>query len=199
MNKIFFVTFFCFILSSSLYGQSFENFGIKAGINISTQSGSDADHASISGLHFGISTDFPISERMFITPSLLYSRKGYAFGGSEGKSKLLFDYLELPVHYKYQMNAGHGDVLLSGGVYIAYALNSLSKYQDMKENISNEVFGTGGYKRFDYGINIGSGYEYASFRFEVQYSLGIGNLVDSQELRLTNRVWSVSLSYIMAR
>ena len=187
------------MLFSSLYGQDFHNVGIKAGINIATQTGSDADHASISGLHFGVSTDFPISERAFITPSLLYSRKGYAFGGSEGESKLLFDYLELPVHYKYKLNAGQGDVLFTGGIYMAYALSSLSKYQDLRENISNEVFGTGGYKRFDYGINIGSGYEYAPFRFEVQYSLGIGNLVDSQELRLTNSVWSVSLSYFMAR
>jgi hypothetical protein len=142
-----------------------------------------------------------------------------------GKWGNRYNYLEMPIHFVYKMN----DFQFFAGPYFAYGIGGKSKIDlTVKEdgetdslqaeadieavsgNVEDEdffdlnVFEFVVYKNFDYGLDLGVGYTYDKFLIQMQYSLGMTNIIPQingstldvdKDYNLKNRGFSLSVSY----
>jgi hypothetical protein len=117
------------------------NFGVKAGVNLSTLSESglpyQIDNKNITGYHAGIIADFGF-QQFSIQPGLFFITKGSSYPGmiadntgntAKMTTTLKLNYLELPVNLLYKLRASPGvKVYLGGGPYLGYGLSGAWKY-----------------------------------------------------------------------
>jgi hypothetical protein len=95
--------------------QGAKTFGLVAGVDFSTLSGSDAsDNKSKTGFMGGLFVAIPVGARMAVEPEVLYSMKGSKFGDGTYDETLTLDYIEIPVLFKYNFNDAGGPYLLAG-------------------------------------------------------------------------------------
>lgn len=90
------------------------------------------------GFHFGVVSEFELSEALYFAPGLIFSQKGFQsdiFFDEEVKAT--YSYLEVPLDFIYKMDMG-GDskFTISAGPYLAYGLNVTYKAGDEKESFS---------------------------------------------------------------
>lgn len=159
-------------------------FGIKAGVNFSSEtasySGASMASDSHTGFHFGAVADIPLGD-FSIQPGLLYSGKGI--------TNATFSYIEVPVNLLYHIKAGVGKVFIGAGPYLAYGIsvsNGLS-FGSTNDKVANPDYGLGGLAgyRFDTG-----------FFFSASRELGLANLVNNGNgIADKNRVTSISIGY----
>src|SRR4051812_36568942 len=69
------VLMFAIIFSSISYSQ--EGFGIKAGLNLANETVEGTSFDIKTGVNAGVMMQFPLGDRFFLNPELLYSVKGY--------------------------------------------------------------------------------------------------------------------------
>lgn len=206
----------------ALSTQAQVKFGVKAGMNVSTQSGYkdllnqedligelgenvDVNIKSKLGFHVGAVLQYNFSNSgFFLQPELLYSNLGLkaeaklavAGGGIYSESdKLNLHYLQLPVYAGYKINAGLGlNILLGVGPYIGYGISG-----------NDDVF-DGMYKRFDFGLSAMGGVQYNSLQITLGYDLGLIDLIDAPGWKtakdlmdlssICNRNLKVSVAYL---
>jgi|GEM_PF-207328 len=175
-------------------------FGVKAGTNfakmlIKDEGGTDGGvtigdyYKTILGLHFGITTEFPISDKISLEPALLFSTKGCI---SLIANKVNLYYLELPINTVYKIDFEQICLLFYAGPYVGYALSGnklkIVTFAEMNSTI----------KPIDFGINLGAGVGISSFIFNIQYGLGLANLTPNTTnfaSTLKNRVIGLSVGY----
>lgn len=156
---------------------------------------------SIVGYHFGVGSDFAMDNNLYINTGLQFSLKGFeveaglmdeTFGGKDQLS-----YLEVPVNlmYKHPLR-GASKVFIHAGPYIGYAIKGKEKTSEGTVDIE---FGTDSYKRMDYGLGFGGGIEYGRFIGKLNYQLGLANIFDNSEVKVRNRVFQISIGYIISR
>ncbi|MEN8120968.1 MAG: porin family protein [Bacteroidota bacterium] len=224
----------------SLQTQAQVKFGVKAGLNMNNiaQSFKESSWESAAkmnlGFNFGLTADYELSEAMSIQTGLVYTSKGFKYDLEEeydiqagesidGYDKVSFNYLEIPIHFAYKMDAFQ----IYAGPYVAFGIGGKNKwdftysdgtgeYKDADEFLFKPAFGDLSqedidsdddfYSALDYGLNFGVGYTVGPILINAGYSLGLGNLTpgisadgygdyDPKDFKLSNRVISVSVSY----
>lgn len=142
----------------------------------------------------------------------LYSRNGWSdISALENdtineKHKRTIDYIQVPLMTHFIVGSKKIRIILEGGPYIAYALNS-------KEYVINTVTGSelsndfvwkdGVDNRWDYGLKGSAGFQFyfpfGAFEAKAFYTFGYGNVfLDKNEAVETsqNRIFGINVGYI---
>ena len=152
------------------------------------------------GICIGGTAHFPLGDIMQLRTGMTYSQKGASetFGGVTTTLKL--DYLEIPIDFAFML--GDGGFALSGGPYIAFAMNkSISTdpsadplTQAFMDAMADELIGG-----MDFGLNFGASFTIAeSMIIDTRYSMGLIDLTGDDwgdEVDI-NGVLQVSFAYM---
>ncbi len=138
--------------------------GVKAGLNLSRIAGDDAYDSSDSswGWHLGAFTQYNLISSVCFQPELIYSQKGYnyKFSTSEINTKVddSYDYLEVPLLIKLNLNVPGVKIQPYVGPSIAYLVSATSKITDTigSTSITREEKIRSDMRAFDLGINLGA-------------------------------------------
>lgn len=163
-------------------------FGIKGGLNLTTLSGDTAGLDSRTAIHFGLMSEFIITEKFSVQPELLYSGQG---ARADGES-LKLDYLILPIMGKYYIADG---LSLEVGPQFGLLLSAKTEFDGEDDlDIKDE------FRDFDFGVNFGLGYKLQNgLNFGLRYNLGISNAYFDdffQDMKVHNSVFQISLGYL---
>ena len=210
MKKLLFIA----VLALSVQFVSAQGrFGIRGGLNFANQKisvkafGESASQTGdgIVSFHIGGTGEFPLSENIFVQPSILLSGKGMNFDGEDDmgqpvEAKVRPFYLELPVNLIYKHPLQNFSIFGGAGVAPAFGLFGKAK----SGGTSDDVFSDEGFKRFDFGVNFLAGVEVnenmqISFNF-TQGLANIANLSDDEiDVKWKNKVIGISFAYFLQR
>ncbi len=221
MNKLL-LTLSLVLLTTFSFAQTF-NLGVKAGVNLSTTAFSTTyanyavDPQNRTGFQVGVIGDIAF-QHFIVQPGLFFITKGgkftdeYSFLGTyqsysyhtTGTDK--FNYLEMPVNLLYKVQVAPATkIYAGGGPYIGYALSGSVISQETGSQTANYneslAFGNDRtkdeYKPFDYGINFIAGVEIKKhYTIDLNYSLGLKNIVWTPEDNIKNRSLGLSIGYL---
>lgn len=172
-------------LSMSLSAQAeAPQWELVAGMNVANLDASGA--SSRIGFHAGIRSTFGIpsaDQGFYVNAAALLSLKGC----KAGEFTLNPYYLDIPVHagYKYAINEQVG-IFGEFGPYFGIGLFGKTDGED--------VFGDGGFKRFDFGLGLRAGLEFnKKVPVSIGYDFGVLDVAD--ELSAKNRNLTISVGY----
>ncbi len=190
------LTFFAFLSS---YAQKI-NFGIKAGLNLSTLT-ADADKimSSSTGFHAGAFVEFKALGKIAVQPELLFSAQGAKFEGKDVSSVLestqKMDYVVVPVMLKYYV-LSVGGLFLEAGPQVGFLVSAKNEVQNKLTNVSTTEDIKDATKGLDTSVNFGVGYDILDkIVVQTRYSLGLTNVSEADEVTSKNGVFQLSLGY----
>ena len=189
--KLLIITSITLLMCKLASAQDIE-WGVKAGINMSTLKTDIDGEKYLFGYHVGGLADIKITEKFSIQPELFYSLEGAKIKDSfsfedEGttfdidyKEDAKLAYLQLPIMLKYELAK---NLSLEAGPQIGYLLSAKSDY-DVTMTFDDETFSDSGtesikdqVKSFAYGLNLGLGYEFSNKMFvQGRYHLGLSDI-----------------------
>lgn len=169
--------------------------GVKAGVNFSNML-FEEDDSSVEDLAkngatkftVGVSFILPISDAVAIQPELLFAQKGaertFKLLGQEFVNDLTYNYIDIPLLLRLSLGDTHGEglgVYLNGGAYIGYALSGKSKNDTPLGTTETEFTfdEADDQRRIDYGFAAGGGLTLGNVFFDLRYTHGANNLLDS--------------------
>ena len=198
MKKIFLTLVLC-SFAGAMFAQGIK-FGVTAGLNVSNQT---AKMGSISispdwkaGFQGGVFMDYAFSPNLSLIPELLFTQRGAKSTTDGVTSSETLNYLQLPINLAYKFDVSNGQkVFPFAGIYLGYALSGTDKFGSESTKVT---FGSGenDMKAFDYGVNLGVGYQYEHFIFKVQYNLGLANLSNVSDYSYKNKNVAVTVGYM---
>jgi len=199
-------------------------FGLKAGVNLSSYSGTgalDRDYKSNVGYNVTAFADFGVGNNFFIQPAVSLQNKGTklessaSVGGTTATGTFKQDVMaiEVPVNAVFRIPTGDaGAFQISAGPYIGFNISGKNKYTgtytsgtaaastftDRDLNFGSET--NDDLSSIDFGANFGLAYRLNSgISVGANYGLGLSNLVPkdsrSNDDKLRNRVLGFSVGY----
>jgi Outer membrane protein beta-barrel domain len=127
---------------------------------------------------------------------LSYIRKGNKLGGTTTH----LNYLELPVLLLYHYHLQDHGMLYGGlGPYLAYGLGGKIKGASFEENSFDK--NSGGYKRFDAGLEFMAGYKLSmGLSLDLTYDFGLANIAyGGNDYTSKTRCLSLNVGYPLSR
>jgi hypothetical protein len=212
-----FVVVIVAMMTTGLFAQ---NFGVKAGLNLSNVFAKDDDDTYSDdfklnpGFHAGLTADFPITEMFSFETGLLLSTKGYRISEKEtilgetfeieGKLNLL--YVDIPLTGKVSFDIGGPKIYGAFGPYVGLGLSGKAKSKitvggETEEEEEDINWGSDeqedDLKRLDYGLMVGAGVEINALQIGVSYGLGLANISANNDNgnKANNRVIGISLGF----
>ncbi len=172
-------------------------FGLKAGLNFASMNVNDYNPGGLSekqkGFLAGFVIDSDLSEQFTFQTGLLYTSKGMK--SPDGKEKLITYSFEMPLNGVLHAPLGFGDFLIIAGPYMALGVTgNIENGTTPERGMRNTIFDSS-LRRFDYGLNLGTGLEVRRFQFCINYGIGLRNLAmyDVKNQSIKNRVMSLSM------
>ena len=197
MKKIIFIGT---LLFSSLFSSSQNNFGILVGLNNSSLSDGFLNKLSIDkafGFHLGGVYQYKLNETIAFRPKLMISLQGDRKKGSGGSGSIMgssidykLTYINVPLNFKF-----FSKPYIIAGPQVGYLIGTKKGDADFG-SIEN---------KFDYGLDIGLGYDFNKFFIEFSLYQGITKLIEFESSPnaynyyssgITNTVLQLSLGYI---
>ena len=165
-------------------------FGAKAGLNLSTYSGSLSDGAKIKpGFNVGALVSIPVTGMLSVQPEVVYSLEG-AKGSSGGSSFTEnLSYINVPILVKYTSSIGvFGEI----GPQIGFLLSAKDKVDGASENVKQFFNST------NISLAFGAGYlSSMNIGVDVRYNLGLANIAkDSGGEKLKSGVIQIGVFYL---
>jgi hypothetical protein len=152
---------------ATVYAAEAQNFGIRAGANLSNLAGDLTDDSRFNnklGYHVGLTANFPIVEDFFsIQPELLYTNKGFKNNPEDferngirftREGSVNFNYLELPVLAR--INAG--PLYFEAGPQASYLLGIRDNTEQTPLISTGDRITPDGMNRFELGYVAGIGF-----------------------------------------
>lgn len=205
MKKVFLVGILTILCVSATFAQV--RFGVTAGLNTSNYSGDVENSKFKAGLQAGVVMDLAISQSFSIIPELLFSQRGSKYDanvlGVKFSASETLNYLQLPINAAYKFDVGYGSkVFVFAGPYLGYAISGKTKLSASvggeKGSESESIkFGSGTSETnpFDFGLNVGVGYQYQRIFFKLQYNQGLISLSNVDNYSEKNMNIGVSVGY----
>ena len=173
------------LLSSVSFAQDYR-FGVKGGLNISSEVGADVHDDMEPRLlsSFGLAMDYKINKMFSVQSELLFSMRGAEVktsiatesGTSELEMKRSSNYLEIPVIAKYNFDAGKNTKInIFAGPSLAILLDSEVETNGKAADNKDQMTGT------DWGIVLGLGAEFGDFTIDGRYNFGLTEIIDEGE------------------
>ncbi|RYZ54789.1 MAG: PorT family protein [Sphingobacteriales bacterium] len=158
------------------------------GVNLANLGGDVEDADGKTGAHLGVLFNFGLGESISVQPGILYSMKG--------AEDLSLNYIEVPINLVYKLPMG---LMFHAGPYLGYAISGKMDFGGVEVD---DIFEEGGFKRLDYGFNLGAGYQLPmGLFFRAQYGLGLANIGDKflglDDYKISNRVIGISVGYTL--
>ena len=155
-------------------------YGFRVGANISNVRSDDPylDGGSAkAGVNLGFVAGFQLVPRspVYVETGLLYSEKG-GKGNCNGHSfTYALNYLEVPFVLKAMMPLDHQTTVQPFvGIYASAGVGG--KIKDFNQRQAYSAFDDEGFERFDAGLRLGCGLQYANLYAELGYDLGLANV-----------------------
>ncbi|AZA83535.1 PorT family protein [Chryseobacterium lactis] len=151
----------CIVMGTMALAQSTEKpkFGVKAGANISSITGSDSK--SKFGFYAGAFANIPISSVVNIQPEVLYSEQGakakdkYYFGGlAVTDMKQTLGYINVPVMVQYNATS---KFYLEAGPEFGFLINAKAEENFIGTPLSRD--NKDSLRIFNFGLGLGLGYK----------------------------------------
>jgi hypothetical protein len=158
-------------------------FGVKAGANFATWTGSDADGAKMKvGFNVGGLANIHLSSMFSVQPELLFSGTGPKFDGGKYNTA----YIDIPVMLQYNNPSGfYAEV----GPKIGFLVSAKAKIDGGGSTDVKDQF-----KSTDFSLALGLGYAMKSgFGIGGRYNLGLSDIVDGANAK--NSVIAVGVFY----
>ncbi len=144
-----------------------QQFGAKAGLNVSNLSNSELN--SKAGFYAGVFMNAPLSAQFNIQPELLYNN----LGAKESGYKLNLDYISVPVMFQYKATP---QFFLEAGPQFNVLVSAKAKEGSNSIDIKDEV------KGFDFGLGLGAGYWFTEkIGANVRYVAGLSDIAKDNE------------------
>jgi hypothetical protein len=182
-------------------------FGINAGAVLANLKGEEAGEEqeldSKIGITAGIRADVPLSENFRFRPGLNFVQKGgkqeFDFLGTQIKSTLTLNYLELPLNFVYNAPAGNGKFFIGAGPVFGFGISGKNKVESGGEEQTEDInFGDAEdeVKSFEFAGNVLAGYECASgLYFQANYNPGFSNLSNAPDSELKTTYFGLRIGY----
>lgn len=186
MKKIFLL----FVMAGSFaVAKAQVTYGAKAGLNISTIGGSDADGVKAkAGLYLGGFVGIPVAESFSINPELVFSMQGAKAEGDDDV-KVNMNYLNLPVLARYTTQSGF---FAETGPQFGFLLSAKYKVDGDSEDIKDS------FKKLDLSWGLGVGYlSKSNIGVNARYNFGLSKLDEDGEGKTFNRVFQVGVFYVL--
>lgn len=169
-------------------------YGARVGLNVSTLTGDETSDAKAkAGMNLGGVIGLRVSDA---TPIFLESGVYFTMCGAKGKGKDKVDlnYLEIPVLFKYGVQATDDIAVLPYlGPTFRFGVGGSMKQDDGTGNtVTRTSFKSDRYSRPDVGMKIGCGVEYTKLYLEMGYQFGITNIYDSDDISQHNGAFFVN-------
>ena len=182
------------------------SFGVQLGGNIAnqkyTESGVSITPSSKFGLTLGGVAELPITKEISFRPELNFVQKGssFSFGGETVKTTL--SYLEIPLNFTYNLEAGSGNLFLGAGPSIGFGIGgkisagglSQSVKFDGNKNASDELEH---FKSIDFGFGLLAGYKLSNnFLFSLGYNMGLSDIDVYDASTTKNKGFAIKVGYM---
>lgn len=149
------------------------------------------------GAQVGVAFQAGITPKFSLASELYFIMKGGELKANNpltiSKSTLRFYTLEFPVMARYQI----GKFYVNAGPSIAYTLYGTRKMEGSTKDVSFNN-STEGFKRWDAGIQMGTGYRFKmkqkSVALDVRYNYGLTDIAHGQEMHNRNLIISLHIS-----
>lgn len=191
------------ILAVSLLSfNSYAQFGVKAGLGVSSWTLKDRDVNAGQELfnagfafHTGFGYEIELGDNVSLEPALLFSQKTFSIESTNATNfaKLKTSFIEMPFNIKvYVADLGDSARLYAiGGGYVAYMFSG--KSNGNKLDIGNKSTDT--FKSLDGGLNVGVGAKlFDALNVDVSGGIGIANLANNQSNGTASRINVVRLT-----
>lgn len=216
LSKLAFIVIF---LAASL--PTLAQITIKGGLNLSTMVVKDdegtysEDFKMRPGFHFGVTTEFKISDMASFETGLLLMNKGFKDSQKEtyGGETFVYDenvsllYLDIPLLAKAYFSVGDMKIYGALGPYAGIGLSGKDHWEssgmDGSDSGTDDIkWGSGDQdhlKRLDYGIWLGAGVEIKSIMLGAFYNYGLANISATTDggSKINNRVVGISVGYVI--
>lgn len=164
--------------------------GLKAGLNVANVALDPevVEKGSRLGFHGGLLAHIHLSPQFGLQPEVIYSNQGFEDKTNNAEWKL--NYLNIPVMLQYMFDNGFR---ISAGPQVGFLLDGkVGGDNGADVDISDDL------KKIDAGIGAGIGYlSYSGFGVEGRYNLGLTNINETGVNELNNRVFQISLFYML--
>ena len=163
-------------------------FGVKAGANFSMFGGDDNDgFDSKIGFHAGGVVNIPVSSMFSVNPEVLFSAEGAKMNDDPDDIKYNLGYINIPVLLQYNNASGF---YAETGPQIGFLITAKGKVGDESEDIKDS------FKSTNFSWAIGAGFKTKSgFGFGARYALGLGNIVDEEDVDIKQSNIGVGVFY----
>ena len=166
-------------------------FGVKANYNLTTITSSQgANVKSKSGFSGGVLASIPISDPFYLQPEIVYSGQGTSFSIGGTTANVNYDYLNVPVLFKYQNPNG---LFAETGPQVGFLLSANIKANGMTNDLKDQI------QSVDFSWAFGLGYKITDLGlgFDARYNLGLTNtLKNGQGETEKNSVFQFGLFYM---
>ena len=182
------------LCASKVLAQSTQ-FGIRAGLNVSSLSGDDSDGLdSKTGFHLGVIYNNVYTDKIALETGFSYSAKG-ASASDNNFSDIKLGYLDYHVFFKYYFTP-------EVDIHLGPQFGLLASAKDGDDNDLSDTFDF-----FDFGLRFGAGYTLdMGLGFAVHYYAGLTNIGAeietfengqdiTRELKVKNNNLSFSVNY----
>ncbi len=194
MKKLIITVVVC-CMFTSLWAQTDIYFGVKAGLNLSTQKVDNpmANYTMRPGFNGGVLFYFGFPN-FVLQPEVIFSIQGSNIKFNDEKLYTVFSYVSIPVMFKYVLKQG---ISFELGPQIGFLLCNKSNYHPITNQKFDEQYYTTAYKTTDFLISFGVGYESKkNWMVGVRYSLGLTSINNYEGIPDTkNRVLSINVGY----
>ena len=169
-------------------------YGARVGLNVSTLTGDETSDAKAkAGMNLGGVIGLRVSDA---TPIFLESGLYFTMCGAKGKGKEKVDlnYLEIPVLFKYGIQATDDIAVLPYlGPTFRFGVGGSMKQDDGTGNtVTRTSFKSDRYSRPDVGMKLGCGVEYTKLYLEMGYQFGITNIYDNDDISQHNGAFFIN-------
>ena len=169
-------------------------FGVKAGANFATLSGSDVQGAkTLTGFNGGVFVKLPLVSALSLQPEVLYSGQGAKSTEGSTDVSLNFGYINVPVLAKYTFPMG---ISVLTGPQIGFLMSAKEKADGQSVDVKSML------KSTDFSWDFGASYVSPfNLGIEARYGLGLSSIGKAQDgdpaPNIKNGVFSVGLFYIL--
>ena len=160
--------------------------GVKGGINFTNLYVDNVKDENVKvGYNVGLFAKLPVTRGFSIQPELLYSSKGAKLSYSNflqgsGEYRFNLDYLELPVLAVFNVAP---NLNIHVGPYIGYLAHVNIKDVDDNGTINGvKELNADNFRRFDYGVAGGIGFDIQNFTIGARYNYGLQEVGKSGSL-----------------
>ncbi len=183
MKKTLFLCVSALLLMTATKAQT--QFGVKAGANFATLTGSDVSGAKMQvGANIGVLAHIPLTSMFSFNPEAVYSMQGAKFDGGHDN----LNYLNVPVLFQYNNPSGF---LVETGPQVGFLMSAKEHIDGGgSTDIKSDV------KSTDFAWAFGVGFKTMSnIGFDARYNVGLSNIAEGGG-KIQNGVFQINVFYL---